>query len=372
MKKAWFFTSVIVLILAACSSSDENSGEGEAVDTFDREALLINVADNIIVPAYQNFSTDMAALKTAASDFSSNTDGKNLVTLREAWSTAYISWQSVSMFEIGMAESISYRNFMNVFPVNADNIESNIASGMYDLASVSQQDEQGFGALDYLINGLADGDTAIIARFTDPDVGGYKTYLMDLVNRMDELTIQILEDWTGGFRDDFVVNNGSSATSSLDKLANDFIFHYEKHLRAGKIGIPAGVFSSDPLPDTVEAFYEGNLSKTLFNANLDAMQDFFNGVHFGGTSTGQSFKTYLDFLNTITDGANLSNLINDQFGVARTFASNLNDNFREQILNDEMPMLETYDELQKNVVLIKVDMLQAISVNVDFVDADGD
>lgn len=35
-------------------------------------------------------------------------------------------------------------------------------------------------------------------------------------------------------------------------------------------------------------------------------------------------------------------------------------------------MLQTYDELQKNVILMKVDMLQALNINVDYVDADGD
>ena len=35
-------------------------------------------------------------------------------------------------------------------------------------------------------------------------------------------------------------------------------------------------------------------------------------------------------------------------------------------------MLQTYDELQKNVVNMKVDMLQALNIRVDYVDADGD
>ena len=35
-------------------------------------------------------------------------------------------------------------------------------------------------------------------------------------------------------------------------------------------------------------------------------------------------------------------------------------------------MTKAYDELQKAVVLLKVDMLQAFNVNVDYVDADGD
>ena len=35
-------------------------------------------------------------------------------------------------------------------------------------------------------------------------------------------------------------------------------------------------------------------------------------------------------------------------------------------------MTETFDALQMAVVLLKVDMLQAINISVDYVDADGD
>ncbi|WP_298546709.1 imelysin family protein [uncultured Aquimarina sp.] len=371
MRKFGFLTVIVlVLVVAACSSNDDGAG---TTDNFDRKAMLENIADNIVIPAYQNFSMDMAALKTATSDFVTTTDEANLVSLRQAWLTAFVSWQSVSMFEIGKAEDISFRNFMNVYPVNATNIETNISSEAYDLTSVSQQDEQGFGALDYLINGLSDSDATIVGFYTDATNGdGYETYLIDLVTRMDDLTSEVLNDWTGGYRDSFVNNSGSSVTSSLDKLVNDFIFHYEKHLRAGKIGIPAGVFSGTTLDDKVEAFYKGDVSKTLFNANLDALQDFFNGKHFSSSATGESLKTYLDFLNTIKNGEDLSTLINNQFNVARTTAGNLNDDFSVQVRTNNNLMLNTYDELQKNVVFLKVDMLQAISVNVDFVDADGD
>jgi len=65
-------------------------------------------------------------------------------------------------------------------------------------------------------------------------------------------------------------------------------------------------------------------------------------------------------------------LINQQFNLAEEKAKTLNDNFTIQIGNDNSKMLETYNELQRNVVFIKVDMLQALSIDVDYVDADGD
>jgi hypothetical protein len=35
-------------------------------------------------------------------------------------------------------------------------------------------------------------------------------------------------------------------------------------------------------------------------------------------------------------------------------------------------MLLAYDEVQRAVPLLKVDMVSAMSINIDFVDADGD
>ncbi len=371
MRKYLFSAFAILVLSWSCSSGDD--ADETTGDSFDRGAMLANLADNIIIPAYQSFSSDMTALKNATTTFTATSDETNLVALRSAWSNAFISWQSVSLFEIGKAEEVSFRNFMNVYPVNSTNIETNISSESYDLATVAAQDEQGFGSLDYLINGLATTDAGIVAFYTDATSGDkYKNYLTDLVNRMDTLTNEVVTDWTGNFRTTFVNNNGSSATSSVDKIANDFIFHYEKHLRAGKIGIPAGVFATETFDDKVEAFYKGDFSKALFNANLDAMQDFFNGKHFGGSATGASFRSYLDFLNTIKDGEDLAKIIDDQFNITRTTAAGLGNDFANQVRTNNTLMLNTYDELQKNVVHMKVDMLQALSIKVDFVDADGD
>ena len=50
----------------------------------------------------------------------------------------------------------------------------------------------------------------------------------------------------------------------------------------------------------------------------------------------------------------------------------LDDDFVNQISTDPLKLLSTYDAIQEVVVLFKVDMLQILSINVDYVDADGD
>ncbi len=373
MKKILISLSTIFIL--ACGSDEENSKGSESNgDDFDRKALLVNVADNIIVPAYEAFLEETINLDTAAKTFLEDPNLTTLTTYRTSWVDAYSAFQTVAAFDIGKAETLSYHNFINVYPVNTQDIENNILEGNFDLASVGEQDEQGFAAIDYMIYGLGNSDTEIIAKYsTDTNASKYKAYLKTLTERIRTLTNTVTQDWKNGFRDTFVNNSGSSATSSFNKLINDYLFHFEKHLRAGKVGIPAGVFSAGTtFPEKTEGFYNKTISKDLFIKSLDAAQNFYNGKHFGSDAQGTSIKTYVTYLNSIKKGADLNSIINQQFDDIRTVAQNLDSNFAAQITTDNKSMLETYNALQKNVITMKVDLLSALSVRVDYVDADGD
>ncbi|WP_255518183.1 imelysin family protein [Fulvivirga sp. M361] len=363
------FGLTLVMGAWACSS-DDSPGSGS--DGFDRSALLINWADNIIIPAYEAYAASLAKLTTAENQFTINLSVQNLEELRTAWLEAYIAWQHVSMFEIGKAEELTLRDFTNIFPANAAEIESSISSGVppFNLELPSSRDEQGFPALDYLLFGIADNDEDIVDQFRQD--AKYGIYLSQVVTRLNSLTNEVLDDWKDEFRDEFVENNGSTAGSSVNKLVNDYMFYYEKALRAGKIGIPAGVFSTSPLSDRVEGLYSKKYSKVLFEAALQATIDFFNGKHFDGAGTGPGLNTYLAFLNTITEGENLATAINSQFTKAQSTSGLLKDSFFDEVETNNTAMLGAYNELQAVVPLMKVDMFTALNIRVDFVDADGD
>lgn len=364
--------SLVVLVFTGCSSDNDSPKDGTG-DSFDRGAMLAHWADNIIIPAYTSFNTKVAALKDKTAAFNQSPTLENLNILRDAWEDAYVSFQHVSMFEIGKAEELRFRNRLNVYPTDVMEIEGFIASGVYDFSLPSTIDDQGFPALDYLINGLAQNDTEIIEFYTtNNNAEGYKTYLQNLSNTIADLSNQVLTSWTNGYRDTFVANTSSSASGSVDKFTNAYIFYYEKALRAGKVGIPAGIFSNQPLPANVEAYYKRDISKKLLLEALDATRNFFDGKHFGKNATGPSFKAYLDYLNTIKNGENLSALIDNQFTVAKSTAAALNDDFVHQIETDNTKMLGAYNELQRIVVLLKVDMVQALNIAITYVDADGD
>lgn len=366
--------SLLVLTVLVIWGCTDNGPSGPDPDDFDREAILINWADNIIIPSFTAFSEASAQLDSDATAFSEDPTLENLDTLRNSWKSAYLAFQHVSMFEMGKPMELRYRDNLNIYPTDSEEIEDNIQSGTYNLALPSMNDSQGFPALGYMLYGLGDNDAEILAHYsTNQNSEAYKTYLTDLSSRIDSLTEEVLSDWQAGYRDEFVSNSGNGANSSIDMMVNDYIYYYEKHLRAGKIGIPAGVFSGSTLSTHVEAYYSEDFSKQLFLSSLEATQNFFNGVHFSQPSeSGESLNSYLNYLNTMKQSSDLTTLINQQFDAARDQANMLDDNFTAQIETDNSAMLSTYDELQMNVVYMKVDMLQALNINVDYVDADGD
>jgi predicted lipoprotein len=367
MFKKITFLFLISVVMIACTSSEEN--DPMLTDTFDRGAMLTNIADNIIIPAFDDFSAKLAVLKTDGEVFTGAPNQTNLETVRISWFEAYKSWQHVEMYHISKAEELNYKFHMNIFPLTVSDVESSVASGSYDLNNPNFHDAQGFPALDYLLYGVADTDAAILdAYISDANAAGYKKYMNDVVTQMTSLTQQVTADWAS-YKSEFVTKTSNTATSGVNKLANDFVFYYEKGLRANKFGIPSGVFSTDALPRNVEAFFKKENSKELAMEALNGVIDFFEGKSKNeNTGNAIGFKQYLIALNR----QDLATKISDQFVIAKAQVNSLDANFYRQIGADNTQMRRAYDELQKVVVLLKVDMLQAFSVSVDYIDADGD
>jgi predicted lipoprotein len=375
MLKRIVYLFCLVCVIVACSSSDDSSDDN--TDNFDRTALLTNYADNIILPALENFQSKVSALDVARGNFINAINQTNLDLLSDAWLEAYSAWQYVGIYNIGLAETLTgnengFRAYFNVYPVSTALIESAAeTNASYNLNADAYFAAQGFPALDFLIHGITDSDITPLDKFTsNSKSNGYVNYMTDVQSQINSRTTAIVNDWQNTFRDEFVANTSSSATGSINKIVNDYINYYERALRANKIGTPAGNFSAgQTFPDKVEAFYKNNVSKELALLSLDAVQQFFNGEAFGNTAnSGASLASYLDAL----DHTELKNDINAQFEVARQQIQSLNSSFSQQVINDNTKMTQAYDALQGAVVLLKVDMASVLDIQIDFVDNDGD
>tara|TARA_B100001778_G_scaffold74837_1_gene60087 strand:+ start:1478 stop:2677 length:1200 start_codon:yes stop_codon:yes gene_type:complete len=354
------------------SSSNNNSSQNTGTTTsFDHKGMLINWADNIIIPAITDFQNSLIQLQETANTFTNDPAVENLSILKEIWLTSYSKWQYVEMFDIGIAEEIYFKNRMNLYPVNTGRVEDNISNQNYDLEKSSNFSSQGFSTIDYLLFGIDDNEDNIISKYSDTNLN-YGAYLNDIIAKMVDLTNQVKTQWESSYRESFIESIDNTATSSINLIVNDFIFYFEKGYRANKFGIPAGVFSGNPLPDRIESYYGEKYSKILALEAGNAIDQFFNGKNYTDSSEiGLSLNQYLDYLEEDVENK-LSEKINNQLKIAKDKILELNDNFKMQIEDNNNQMLATYDAIQKTVVLLKVDMLQKLNISVDYADADGD
>ena len=352
------------------TSEDSSSSDNSESQTFDRKALLTNWANNIIIPLYDNFNTNLNLLSDEITKFNETPNLDNLKLVREKWLNAYKSWQHVEMFNLGKAEETYFQSKMNVYPSNKESIERNLTSETYSLDNPNNNDAQGFPALDYMLYGTEESDEKIVDKYLLENKK-YNTYLSSLIDKMVSNTSVVVNDWNQN-KDTYINSTENTSTSSINKITNDFIYYYEKLFRANKIGIPAGVFSGSKLPDRVEGYYSKIYSKDLALEAMSAIENFFVGKKYNSEEKGESLESYLNFLNSEKNGTSLSKSITDQFKVAKETIDKLNNDFASQVNEDNNKMLVAYDEIQKGVVFMKTDMLQSLSISVDYVDADGD
>ena len=153
--KNFIYFFIFSVFLYSCDT-DNNNDDDIFGDGYDRQSILINWADNIITPAYENFSISLLDLNQSIQEFVSNPNESNLIKVSNEWLSSYMKWQYIEMFDFGYAEIINYKNKMNVYPADADFINSNIASEILDLNNNSYNDARGFPALDYMLHGIAD------------------------------------------------------------------------------------------------------------------------------------------------------------------------------------------------------------------------
>ena len=369
-KKQNPYLYLLIALFISFSCSDPSELDEVLVDNFDRKEILENVTDNIILPAFGDFTEKLSALEESVNLFADTQNSVNLEEVQVRWFEAYKLWQHIEMFNISKAEEVFFINKMNTYPASISRIEYNISTNQYDLDTNNNNwVAQGFPTLDYLLFGLEDNNISTLLFYQNNDNAAHLNYLQAVVSQMVSITDIVSQDWNLS-RDTFVNSTANSATSSLNMLTNDFIFYFEKGLRTNKFGIPAGVFSGNNVRvANVEAYYNSTISKTLSLEALKAVHKFFIGQSYNTNGTGESLQSYLNYMS---ETSTLSNLVLTKFNEAEQLITELDENFEEQINTNNDSMVSVFSKLQEGVVLLKTDMLSVLSIAVDYIDADGD
>ncbi len=357
----------LVLLVPACK--DDDGGSGSCNYNFDQTELFQNLADQVILPAYNTLKNRVDDLAAATTAFNGNPSEINLAILRSAWLSAYLSWQTAAPYEFGPAEEVFLRMSVNNFPLDTLAVQANLQSGTYNFDQPDAFDK-GFPALDYLLYGTGLNDAAIVARFTGTDGSKYRDYLAAVVADIQERVNHTYNGWNSGYRETFTGNTGTAAGTSLSLIINGFNQNYEL-IKREKLGVPSGVLTLGfANPDKVEAYYSGE-SLALAIRALEASEDLYLGRSASGTN-GAGLDDYLIAANALKGGVPLDQLIKDQFATAINTLKSVEAPLSETVQNDQQSVINAYNEVTKQLVNIKTDMPSVLCVSITYIDNPSD
>lgn len=355
-------TVLLLLVLAgvvfyACTKNEGTTDPAPASADAFKTNMLTNYAGNIIRPAYADLTTKLTALETQLNGFLDNPSPTTLEAARPAYRAAYLSYESTAAAYFGPASALLLNNYINTFPAVPAKIEQAIVSGNYkfDLPVVNDS-IQGFPALDYLL--FAPGS---VEKFAGANAAARKKYVRDVMARMKLLVANTATQWNGPYRTTFETSLKTDVGSSIGFLVNQFAYEMDV-MKGPRIGWPFGKLSNNIVfADKCEGYYSG-LTGDLAVANLTSLKNYFMG------GQGDGIADYLVLLKKEA----LANQVLTQFDVAINALNAIPQPMATSYAKSPAQVEEAYRQVQKLLTLIKTDVASATSVQITYMDNDGD
>lgn len=360
---------VLAGLISAAIFSCKKSGNDDNVDSFNRQRILVNMADSLIIPSYQDFQAKADAMVSKVKAFTENPGTTSLTEARTAWKNAYVSWQKVALWNIGPAMEQNFLSSANTYPTNTTAIEGILGGATYDLSSPFSKDIQGFPAIEYLLYGNGSTDAEIVSSFANSTKAAY---LNKLTGKISTINKAVLSAWNKSYRQTFVNASGVDRGSSLGELFNNtFLPYLEMHNREAKFGIPGGQRTGTPLPGNVEGRYSKAYSKDLALAAFNAYKSAWYGTGYETGQNGSSLHNYVLFMDR-KSGTDIALSISTQFQAIEAKMNGLGSDFFTIANTSPSKLNEVWLAYQQLVITIKTEVSSALSITISYTDTDGD
>jgi uncharacterized protein len=356
-----------IIITASLLWSCNNKTKNENTDNFDVSTILTNVGDNIITPQYSELKNSITVLKNDFKEFNDSPEAANLTKLQISFKTAYSDWQGCSFVNFGNTNITTLRNVFNTYPTDTGNVNSTFTVDTLKLESLSYANAIGFPALDYIL--FQGSEIEIVNRLS----GEANNFVQKNIDLMSTKSIAAFDFWNTSDDDystSFKADNKKANGSGFSDFVNGYIQDVEI-LKNGQLGYPAGKFElGTPKPNQSEALFS-NYSLELFKAHLTNLENTYKGKDQLGTD-GVGFDDYLNELGTKRDGKDLNELILGVFTSLQTKCASLSGSMNDAIANEKSTTDEIYVKIKELVAYLKVDMTNAVGVQIAYIDNDGD
>lgn len=338
-------------------------------DTFNRNAFLEHMADELILPGFRSLHQEMEQLQARLESFVNKPDSGQLELARQQWWQTYQAWLKVNSFNVGPAAESGLRKSLaeeiGTFPVNSAGIESRIASGDTSTQNFLR-DTRGFLGIEYLL--FYESPAMVVEGFK---ASNRKNYLLSVSRHCRNRIAQVRNDWESDYRSEFLSANGSDAGSSVSQLYNAFVMSFET-IKNFKLGIPLGLRpgQSNTEPEKVECMYSGKGVEAM-KIHMQSIIDIYEGTPVNRTASPNGFRHYLE---EVYGGKALVEQTIPSYTqiLAQMEALDKNTPLDQHIRSNPQPLIDIHNALQQHTRFFKSDMSSLLGIAITYSSGDGD
>lgn len=323
---------VSILSLVACGGGSGGGTTSSTCDDFDCQAMVNNLAENIMLPTVQSFAVEAASLESAIGGYCAALGTGNEATMRDAtrtaWSDAMAVWQQVEVMQVGPLIDNTGTLKDEIYFWSTDKPETRACG--YDQEVVRAETEgyvigfrpvsrRGLASLEYLLfsDNLDHSCSGAVDQLTDWNARPDSERKLARCNftelaaaRISDKADELETKWTeaDGYLHQ-VKNPGTGGRfSSVQRVVNEFsdaLFYLEKETNDIKLAEPPGIKANNcsfdagtPCPEAVESWFAAQ-TKSHITENLLAFQKLFLGEAPGDTDA-PGFRDFIAALGETT------------------------------------------------------------------------
>lgn len=368
MKKTIIYLFLSSLILTSCKRDNNTINQ----DNFDREAMLKNYAEELIIPAFEDLHVSIKELVESIDSLDKDPIVQNLENLKGDWEKTYRTWIAANAFNIGPAAEQGLNKSLNeeiaTFPISETKIQSAIESGSFNFNDFNR-DARGFFALEYLLYHSPNTSSDSVLNLFNEQKNRI-VFVKECAQNIQTRVARVLSEWQTTYKNEFIARNGTDVGSSSSQLYNEFVKSFET-IKNLKLELPLGKRPGQTQvePKLVEAYYSGK-SLEFLEIHIQSIER----IYFGKSKTGTDGLGFKDYLETVTNGQELVASTLSQWDKVITSLNSIPTTSPLSVLvqSNPEPLENLRIELQKQTRFFKSDMSSLLGIAITFSSGDGD
>ncbi len=283
------------LAIAACDDG------GSTSPGFTDQQVVVDFADQVVIPTYTLLDDRAAALHGAAMALRATPSAATLTSAQNAWIATRVPWEQSEGFLFGPVSAAGYDPAMDSWPVDRNDLDAVIASSDELTETYIRnlpETQKGFHTVEYLLFGEA--NNRVFSELSAREL----EYLTGLTFELNAVTTLLETSWTEGspsYRTVFTTAGtaGNTAYPSLDAAAQEILVGMSAicdEVANGKIADPYDAHD----PNLVESQYSYN-SLLDFADNLRSVENAYTGDVPAAGTTGRGLDEVVKAVDPALD-----------------------------------------------------------------------